>query len=156
MEAIFQKVPNGLIPATEEDAELLSKIKTGEGVKLKFTRYRNVQFHRKFFALLELAFDYWVPREGGEGSAWKETLEVRRDFARFRKDILILAGYYDATYRLNGDVRIEAKSIAFASMDQDQFEQLYSDCIQVILDKVCTQYTDQELRLLVDNVLSFA
>lgn len=154
-EAVFQKVGGGLIPATPEDAEFLDKIKMGEGVRLKMVRQRNLKFHRKFFALMNLAFDYWEPPEHGEGSAWSEKLEIGRNLDRFRKDVTILAGYYDATYRLNGDIRIEAKSIAFASMGEDEFEKLYSDCIDVILKKVCPQYEEEELRSLVDQVLLF-
>lgn len=154
MEAHFVKIASGaLIPATEDDAELLTKIKLGQVVKLKLTRPRNYQFHKKLMALMRIAFDYWTPPEHGEGSALKEKITIERNFDRFRHDITILAGFYDATYRLNGDVRIEAKSISFGSMDEDEFEKLYSACIQVILKKVCTQYTEAELRKQVEDMI---
>jgi len=103
VEAYFIKTGHALAPASEADAELLSKIKAGEQVKLTLTRPRNAQFHRKFFALMQLAFDYFEPPEHGEGSALAEKLTVEKNFERFRKDITILAGYYEASYRLNGD-----------------------------------------------------
>lgn len=157
MEAYFTKLPNAsFIPASEDDAELLSKVKVGETVKLVLTRPRNIKFHRKFFALMNLAYDYWTPPKHGEGSALAEKMNVERNFDRFRYDITILAGYYDATYRLNGDVRLEAKSISFGSMSEDDFEKLYSKVIDVIINRVCTQYTEDELRKQVEDlVLNF-
>ena len=157
MEAFFTKLPNAsFIPASEEDAELLSKVKVGETVRLTLVRPRNIKFHKKFFALINLAFDYWEPPKHGEGSAWSEKMPIERNVERFRKDVTILAGYYDATYRLNGDVRLEAKSISFGSMSEDDFEKLYSKVIDVIINRVCTQYTEYQLRKQVeDMVLDF-
>jgi len=157
MDALFTKLPNAsFIPASEDDAELLSKVKVGETVRLTLVRPRNIKFHKKFFALINLAFDYWEPPKHGEGSAWSEKMPIERNVERFRKDVTILAGYYDATYRLNGDVRLEAKSISFGSMSEDDFEKLYSKVIDVIINRVCTQYTEYEMRKQVeDMVLDF-
>ena len=79
-----------------------------------------------------------------------------KNFDRFRKDIIVLAGYYDATYRLNGDTRIEAKSISFGSMSEDEFEKLYSACVDVILQYVCTQYDGKMLDEVVEQAMAFA
>ena len=158
MEAHFIKLPNRcLIPATEQDEELLSKIKAGDPVKLTYTRPRNYHFHKKYFALLNLAYDYWEPPEHGKGSAWQEKVEIEKNFDRFRKDIAILAGFYEASYRLNGDVRIEARSISFANMSEDEFEKLYSATIDVILKNVMHSYTEPQLRKTVEDlILGFA
>ena len=154
MEAFFTKLPNAsFIPASEDDAELLSKVKVGETVRLTLVRPRNIKFHRKFFTLMHLAYDYWEPPEHGEGSALVEKIIVERNFDRFRYDVTILAGYYDATYRLNGDVRLEAKSISFGSMSEDDFEKLYSKTINVIINRVCTQYSEYELRKQVEDLV---
>ena len=153
MEAHFIKLPNdALMPAAEPDKELLSIIKQGEVVKLKLTRQRNYQFLKKFFALLNFAFDYWQPK----GSFNKWGVLPEKNFDRFRKDVIVLAGYYEATYRLNGDTRIEAKSISFGSMSEDEFEKLYSACVDVILRHVCTQYDGEMLEQVVDQAMAFA
>ena len=150
MDAFFTKLPNAsFIPASEDDAELLSKVKVGETVRLTLTRPRNLAFHRKYFALLNLAFDYWTPPEG---KAMKG-VEPERNFDTFRHDIAILCGYYDATYRLNGDVRLEAKSISFGSMSEDDFEKLYSATITVVINRVCVSYTENELRRQVEDLI---
>ena len=53
-----------LVPATEQDEELLKRVRTGEVISCEFTKPRNPQFHRRFFALLNLAYEYWAPDSG--------------------------------------------------------------------------------------------
>ena len=158
VEAYFIKLPNStLVPASDNDREMLSRIRIGDPVKLTFTRSRNYKFLKKYFSLLNLAFDFWEPPEHGEGSAWKEKIPVEKNFETFRHDIAILAGYYNATYRINGDIRFEAKSIAFANMSEDDFEKLYSASINVILKNIMHNYTEAELRQSVEGmILSYA
>ncbi len=78
-----------------------------------------------------------------------------KNFDRFRKDIAILAGFYEASYRVNGEVRFEAKSIAFSNMSDDEFEILYTKTIDVIVKHVLTDYTGDELRSVVEQVEAF-
>ena len=141
------------MPATDQDAEMLTKIKIGEIVSLSMKRMRNYRFHKKFFAMLNFAFDYWEPTL--EHNEWGVVPE--RNFDRFRKDVIILAGFYDYSYRLNGETTLEAKSISFASMsDEDEFEKLYSACVDVILKHVCTQFDGDMLDSVVDQTMAFA
>ena len=58
------RTPQGLVPATEADREQLYKLKTGQVLHGKFTKMRNARFHGKFFAMLDLAYDYWEPKGG--------------------------------------------------------------------------------------------
>lgn len=54
-----------LIPATPETSDLLqSKIKLGSVLVAEFRQVRNPAFHRRFFALLNLGFEYWEPTGG--------------------------------------------------------------------------------------------
>ena len=159
MEAFFVKTgSHHLQPASEADAVLLTKIKTGEVVKLKLTRPRNYLFHKKFFALLNFAFDYWEPSHFETEQCMEDgsSILIEKNFDSFRKDVNVLAGYCDATYRLNGDTRIEAKSISFGSMSEDEFEKLYSACIDVILKHICPQYTGKMLDEIIDQTMAFA
>ncbi|CAM4008788.1 MULTISPECIES: DUF1367 family protein [Lelliottia] len=58
-----------LIPATPETSELLqSKIKLGAVLVAEFRQVRNPAFHRRFFALLNLGFEYWEPTGGAISS----------------------------------------------------------------------------------------
>ena len=153
MEAHFIKLPNdALVPAAESDKELLSKIKTGQIVKLKLTRMRNYKFFKKWWALMDFAFDYWEPDEGSFNE-WGVVPE--KNFEAFRKEVTKIAGFHTATHKLNGDVQIEAKSIAWDKMDEDEFEKLYSACVDVILKHVCTQYDGEMLEQVVDQTMAF-
>ena len=58
-----------LIPATPETSDFLhSKCKLGAVLVADFKQVRNPAFHRKFFALLNLGFDYWEPVGGAISS----------------------------------------------------------------------------------------
>ncbi|WP_312990895.1 DUF1367 family protein [Atlantibacter hermannii] len=58
-----------LIPATPETSDFLhSKCKPGAVLVADFKQVRNPAFHRKFFALLNLGFDYWEPAGGAISS----------------------------------------------------------------------------------------
>lgn len=145
-----------LIPAHESDLEAVKKLPAHQPIRVKVTKIRNVQFHRKYFALLNYAFEVWSPPVGN--TAIPAALfgeEIEKNFDRFRHDIIILCGFYDAHYRLNGEIRLEAKSISFAKMDQDEFERLYDKTIDVIIKHVLRNYTGDELRAVVDQIQEF-
>lgn len=58
-----------LVPASPETSEFLhSKCKLGAVLVSEFKQVRNPAFHRKFFALLNLGFDYWEPAGGAISS----------------------------------------------------------------------------------------
>ncbi len=50
-----------LLPATPESCDFLYQIKIGEWIHADFKRVRNYAFHKRFFKLLQLGFDYWTP-----------------------------------------------------------------------------------------------
>lgn len=58
-----------LIPATPETSDILqSKIKLGAVLVAEFKQVRNPAFHRRYFALLNLGFEYWEPTGGAISS----------------------------------------------------------------------------------------
>jgi hypothetical protein len=150
-----------LLPAHQQDEGELKKLPKGQPLRVKVTRIRNVDHHRKYFALLNYAFDVWEPpvafgeHEFTSGKFDSDLVQPEKNFDRFRKDIAILAGFYEATYRINGDVRLEAKSISFGNMDQDEFDKLYDKTIDVIIKHVLRNYEGDELRAVVDQVMEF-
>jgi len=136
MKCVFAR-GNGkfLIPADDDAVKFVESLKVGDGVVVEAKRHRNLAFHRKFFSLLRLAFDMWEP----VGDREINGIPVRKDFERFREDITILAGYYDASYGLDGTVKLRAKSISFANCDQDEFESVYNAVLDVVWDKILKQ-----------------
>ncbi len=58
-----------LIPATQETSEFLqSKCRLGAVLEAEYKLVRNPAFHRRYFALLNLGFDYWEPTGGAISS----------------------------------------------------------------------------------------
>lgn len=72
-----------LIPATPETSDLLqSKIKLGSVLVAEFRQVRNPAFHRRFFALLNLGFEYWEPTGGAISSNERKLVNaIERDKA---------------------------------------------------------------------------
>lgn len=157
-ELIFQKGANGLHPACEEATEWLRRKKIGATILVEAKEPRNGSFFRKWWALVQLGYDYW--------SECADTMEfqgkpVLPDFERFRKDVTISAGFYHPVVNLKGEVRIEPESLKWASMTEERFTKLYDATIQVLLSrvfngKVCKHWSEADLRSIVDQVLSFA
>lgn len=77
----LQKVgPAILTPATPEASEFLQRIKVGEWIHADFKRVRNYQFHKRFFRLLQLGFEYWNP---AGGAILPEELKLINGFVEF-------------------------------------------------------------------------
>ena len=150
-----------LVPAHASDLEAVKKLPAHQPVRVRVTKIRNVGQHRKYFALLNYAFDVWEPpvamamSELEHGHFDPSLARPEKNFERFRHDIIILCGFYESYYRINGEVRLEAKSISFANMDQDSFEQLYDKTVDVIIKHVLRNYTGDELRAVVEQVMEF-
>ena len=60
-EMILIRRGDALYPAEQSDLEALRKLKIGVALKGDVKQPRNYHFHKKLFALLNLAFEYWRP-----------------------------------------------------------------------------------------------
>lgn len=150
-EIVLTKAAGGvLVPIDPQAAEYIAKLKMGAAVRATVKLQRNPRFHRKFMALLNLAFDHWEPAE----ATYKGQV-VGKNFDQFRRDITILSGYYEMAVNLKGETRLTAKSISFASMDQAEFDDLYNAVVNVILKHVLTNYSRDDLDNVMDQLLGF-
>ncbi|MFI8319805.1 DUF1367 family protein [Kosakonia cowanii] len=160
---------NILIPATPETSDFLqSKCKLGTVLVADFKQVRNPAFHRRFFALLNLGFEYWEPTGGAISSnerrlvtgyakylamfggsetalldaaeqyldriADKRTgsISACKSFDAYRAWVTIESGHYDAIQLPDGTLRKHPRSIAFANMDETEFQQLYKAALDVL------------------------
>ena len=137
----------GLIPYTEPDIQWIQKLKPGRLVEVTVSQPRNYIFHKRFFALLNFGFDYWEPEE----QEWKG-IKAEKSFEVFREQVTVLAGHREVTYNLDGSVKVTAKSISFAKMDEDEFRQLYKDVFNVLWKMVLSK-TDMSYEQ-VENILN--
>ena len=53
-----------LVPATPDTQAFLACLKVGDVLSGEFKKVRNPAFHRKYFSLLNLGFEYWEPSGG--------------------------------------------------------------------------------------------
>jgi Protein of unknown function (DUF1367) len=71
--------------------------------------------------------------------------------------VTILAGFYEQIFTLDGAMSLKAKSIAFGSMEEPEFEALYSAVVNVLLQRVLTTYEDRaQLDEVIDRILAMA
>lgn len=154
MELLVTKLPNGaLVPMDEEQAVALQAYRTGDVIKVTASKMRNGQFFKKWFVLVKYAFD--LASERMQPKTHKGH-EVRPNFDAFRKDIIILAGHYEVTYNYRGDMRLLPKSISWASMNEQEFEKLYSETINVILEKVLPHVPEEDFHRALEITMSYA
>lgn len=144
----FIRGSNGLVPDGDEAAAWFSKAKPGARVVAKVTLPRNSRFHRKFFAMLNVAYANWDSPE----------IETPYGTARcsddaFRNDVIVLAGHHELRCNTRGEWRLKAKSIKWASMDEAEFQKLYSDVVDVILAKFLTNWTGDDMDRAVENFI---
>ena len=150
------RVPNGYAFADAEGAKAAEKHKLGSAVMASIVKPRSSPYQRKFFAMLRFAFDYWEPGEGAEPVSYKGHVP-EKNFDRFRSDITILCGFYHAVYAANGELRLEADSIAFDEMEPADFDRLYNTAIGVLLRLVLSAkgFSEAHLREAVDQLQAF-
>jgi hypothetical protein len=146
------------MPADDEAQEQLKKFRLGSLAKLDVVQMRNGAFFRKWWALVKLGYDYFI--DTCETQEYKGQ-QVRPEFDRFRKDVTILAGFYRPVWNVNGEMRIEPESLAWANMTEERFDKLYSATIDVLLKKVFNgkrlrAWTEEELRSVAEQISEFA
>ena len=149
---ILLKTQTGWANGNRDAEEVHHKTKPGAAIHSDFKKMRNVKFHRKFFALLNLGFEYWEPGEINS----KYGVPVK-NFDRFRKDATILAGFHHLVIRLDGSSRVEADSISFGKMDEVTFADLYQKVLTVLMDRIpmLKKMGEEEIDRLTNQFLEF-
>jgi hypothetical protein len=141
MQIDLVKHPGGVFsPVNDSDIERLQRFRNGETYTADIKLTRNPKFHRKVMAFFGFCFEHWCAERAGLGSADETT-----QFNRFRKDLTILAGFYDTVTNIRGEVRAEAKSLSYAQMEQEEFERCYSSLINAAIKHVFAGTKDQQI-----------
>jgi hypothetical protein len=115
-------------PVSDMEYEKTVKFKTGEQYTVEIKLTRNPKFHRKVFAFFNFCFNYWK----GDNEFQSET----KQFDVFRNHLTVLAGFYEQHSSIHGDLRVEAKSLSFSSMSQEEFEECYNSLIRASMKHV--------------------
>jgi len=151
--SLIKTAGGGLRPENQNDADILARLKTGALIHAEIKQPRNPLFHRKFFALLNFAFEYWTPHcEEIRG------MMPQKNFERFRKDILITAGFRSLVVNIKGEARWDAESISFSKMDDTRFAEVYrlafNACWTLVLSSV-QGMTEQVVEETINQILAF-
>lgn len=142
MRLLVVNTPRGLVPLGDDDYEEKKKLKLGQTYSVEVKVARNVDFHRKYFALISYAWEFLNEQE----------TERFRTKENFRKYVEVAAGHCDVIFhpRLQEYVEIP-KSISFGKMDNAEFSDLYQRVKDVIFSIIGNRVTqDQFERLLLD------
>lgn len=101
----------------DDDFEEKKKLKIGQSYIAEIKLMRNLEFHRKYFALINCAWEYLTENQ----QYFIKTKE------NFRKTIQVTAGHFDLEYSAKLKEWVEvSKSISFEKMDNAEFEDLYN------------------------------
>ena len=117
------KTSMGLSPHTDEDAIELRGVGIGDILQAKALDQRNVQHHRKFFALIRIVYDNMPER-------FDSHFPTQDDL---RHELIKRAGFYKEYIDLKGNKQYRAESISFDSMGQKRFDELYSRVLDVVV-----------------------
>jgi len=125
------KTPNGsLTPADAESINAIEKFGKGEIIKASIRKARNYENHKRFFAFLNTTFDMQ---------------ECFDNLEHYRRWLVMKAGRYSTCVAPNGNVMFFADSISFDKMDEDDFQKLFSDCLDVFIKELGKGITEEEL-----------
>lgn len=144
MEIRLLNTPSGLKPLYDEDYDQKKKLKIGEIYKAKITIARNINFHRKYFALINCAWAYQNERT---------TKHFKYNVECFRKTVEIAAGHCDTVYNLSLKSWVDIpKSIAFDKLKQEEFEDLYERVKDVLFTTFLKGIDEEEF---LNNMIDF-
>lgn len=125
MEIYLLNTAEGLKPLYESDRLSKSTLKIGKVYKADIVHPRNIDFHRKFFALLNVGY----ANTKMEDRITKEP----PSFDQYRKYVTMKVGYANVFHTDKG-MMCEAQSISFSKMDEEAFQDLYKKVLQFIIN----------------------
>ena len=114
----------GLVAATDDDKELLKTLKRGSIVECTIKEYRNYAFLRKYFALINCAWEFLSEEQQKFFYDSKDS---------FRKTVEISAGHCEPVFNRTRNEWIDIpKSVAFDKLTESEFSQLYEKVKDVL------------------------
>lgn len=131
MKIFCRNTTSGLVPLYPSDFDEKRKLKLGQDYECNIIHRRNLGFHKKFFALMNVGH---------------ENTHLDMPFDSYRKYITMKAGYYRAFSTPTG-VYYEPESISFANKTQDEFEEIYSRCLDKIIQDIGATKPEIEAQL---------
>lgn len=144
MKLKLKNTASGLIPLYDEDFEEKRKLKIGKDYLAEVKLARNLKFHRKYFALINCAWEY-------QNEQIQAAFRGKKDI--FRKSLEVTAGHCERIFncKLNSWVDVP-KSISFESMSEEEFSDLYERVKDVLWAAFLKGVTREEFE---ENLANF-
>ena len=117
MKLFVKNTLSGLVPLYPADLEEKKRLKLGAEYEVEIKHPRNIGFHKKFFALVNIGH---------------QNTSLEMPFETYRRYVIMKAGYFKV-YNTGKGSYYEPESISFANMDQIQFEEVYSRVLDIII-----------------------
>ena len=133
-EIYLQKIAGVLAPADEQAEEIIKQMKHGQAIRLKYSFPRNYENHKRFFAFIKTTYDMQ---------------DHFNNIHHYRKWMVMKSGHYQIITAPNGYQIFDPDSIAFDKMDEAQFRELFSDCIDVFVGAWGDRITRDQLEQVV-------
>ena len=127
---------NGFICANDNDYDEKRKLKIGEVYKCEIKKARNYELHKKYFSLIQCAWDY---QDENRQAHFKNSSEL------FRKYVEVASGHCELYYspKLNDWVEIP-KSISFEKVDEFEFREIYEKVRNTLFTVFLTHISIEE------------
>ena len=152
--ALLVKKRLGFLSAGDPHAKaIIDKMGIGEVALFSIRRIRNPKLHRKFFALIQFAFDNWRPDRTYEYGSPRGAVE--KDIETFRRDLIIAAGFHKIVLGMDGKAYLEARSIAWDQMGEEEFTPLYEAVVRVLAQGFIPGMTPAEAERFVNELEGF-
>lgn len=120
----------------DDDYDVKKRLKLNEVYRVDIVKARNIDFHRKYFALINIGWEYLNE---------EQTKFFKYDREGFRKCVQIAAGYYNLTYSIKRKEWVEeSMSISFEKMDDLEFHDLYNKVRDVIFSLIEENVSEDE------------
>lgn len=144
MKLFLLNTSQGLKPCYDKDYEEKKKLKIGETYVAEIKKARNIQFHRKYFSLINLAWEYQNE---------KVVDLYHGSIDHFRKSVEVCAGWCETIYSIPRKELIEIpKSISFDKMDEFEFRDLYDRVKDVLFKYFLKNVSEEEF---MKNLVNF-
>lgn len=120
----LRKTMGGFLPDDEESAKVFNRLKDDTAIFAEYKPRRNMQFHKKYFALLNKVI---------------QNQEHYKNVENLHEVIKFKSGYYETIFTQEGQSFVKTKSISFDKMDALEFSDFFNtaidECISLVGDK---------------------
>lgn len=149
---MIKRGDNSFAPAFDSDYEKIKRFKVGDPALFKIVKPRNYEFHKKFFALLQMTLENTPRLLHVISKVTGEVVEVPYTMEALLIEVKLKTGHYEIHVTTKGKPIYVPQSISFAAMDETSFEEFYKNAVQVVIQYFLIGMSDEEID---ENVANF-